>query len=96
MPATTASIDSVRDQPEQDDTDRYGDHDVNDESAGRPEPNGGGPSPSRQHERGEHRLVWQLAEEDDREHAGSDGEVHGGLSTGTKGALRPGHVDNTT
>ena len=43
----------MRHNPEQDDVDRYRDHDVNDEGAGRSKPDRQRPSSCRQHERGE-------------------------------------------
>ena len=70
----------VRHQVEEDAADGGGHGDVDDEGSGCPEPDEERFAPRRQDKRGEHCLVGQLAEEDDREDGDDDGEVHGDLS----------------
>jgi hypothetical protein len=66
----------VRKDVEERDADRGGDGDMDDKGGRGTEPDSSGPSSSGHDERGEHRLVRQLADEDDREHGGGDDEVH--------------------
>jgi hypothetical protein len=66
---------SVRHQVEEHATDG----DVDDNGSGCPTPDEEGFAPRREDKRSEHRLIGQLAEEDDGEGGDDDGEVHGDL-----------------
>src|SRR5712692_9676385 len=68
---------SLREECEEPDADRGGDDDMDEECRRGAEPDGPGPAPRGEDQRAKHRLVGELADEDDREHGGGDAQVHG-------------------
>jgi hypothetical protein len=59
---------------------------VDDERAGRAEPHQPRVSPGRQHQAGEHRLVGELGQKDQREDRNHDAEVHRRIIAATAAA----------
>jgi hypothetical protein len=84
----------VRHQVEEGHADGGGDHHVDDERSGGTQPDREGLAPRGQHQRGEHGLVRQLPDEDDREDGGDDRYVHSTFPAGPKGSpsSRPRHT----
>ena len=78
----------VGQEVEQGDADGDGDDDVHHEGGGGAEPHEGRATPSRHDQGREHRLVRELADEDDREDGEDDGEMHEDLSVGAERSVR--------
>ena len=67
---------AMREQMEDGDADRDCDHHVHGEGCRSTQPDDDGAAPRGQHQRREHRLVRELAQEDDREDGKDDVELH--------------------
>lgn len=84
----------MRHNPEQDDTDRYGDHDVNDEGAGRSKPYRQGLPSCRQHKRGNIVLSGSSPRKMIGNTLAAMARFMVAFPPGRR-RLRPGHVSNT-